>query len=181
MSLLWNLNRFHTLFWCLPRWIWTSMCQLERWNNYSLQWNSEASKNFNESRQNSITVNLFYFSLPKTAKFPENRMKRSSERPTANEQTERWSYKLTILHDSRWKLIRKILKVKLHLILNFAQTPENIYLLWKNGLVVRALIPNSKIVRSKPLGGSKVDSAFHTSKVHQMSTTTTSRGHSGKK
>ena len=124
---------------------------------------------------------ILFFVAKHCAKFPEHRVKRFSDRPTANEQTERWSYKLTILRDSRWQLICKILKVKLHLILNFAQTPENIYLLWKNGLVVRTLIPNSKIVRSKPLGGSKVDSAFHTSKVHQMSTTTTSRGHSGKK
>ena len=72
VSFLWNLNKFHTLFWCLPRWIWTGMCQLEHWNNYSLQWNSQASKNFNESRQNSIPVNLFYFSLPNTVQNFQN-------------------------------------------------------------------------------------------------------------
>ena len=35
---------------------------------------------------------------------------------------------------------------------------------------LRCWIPNPGVPRSKPLGGSKVDSAFHPSKVNKMST-----------
>ena len=42
--------------------------------------------------------------------------------------------------------------------------------LWSNGLVVKALDFNPGDPCSKPLGGSKVDSAFHPSEVDQMST-----------
>ena len=44
------------------------------------------------------------------------------------------------------------------------------YTLRSNGLVVKALDPNPGVLCSKPLGGSKVDSAFHPSKVDKMST-----------
>ena len=38
MSLLLTLNRFHQLFWCLHCWLWTSKCQLGKYNveNYNL-------------------------------------------------------------------------------------------------------------------------------------------------
>ena len=42
--------------------------------------------------------------------------------------------------------------------------------LWSNGLVVKALDFNPGVLCSKPLGASKVDSAFHPSEVDQMST-----------
>ena len=38
-----------------------------------------------------------------------------------------------------------------------------------NGLVVKVLDSQSTVPCSKPLGGSKVDSAFHPFKVNQMS------------
>ena len=42
---------------------------------------------------------------------------------------------------------------------------------WSNGLVVKALDSQSRgPVFQKPLGGSKVDSAFHPSEVGKMST-----------
>ena len=43
---------------------------------------------------------------------------------------------------------------------------------WSNGLVVKGLDyqSNPEVPCSKPLGGSKVDSAFHLSEVNQMST-----------
>ena len=41
--------------------------------------------------------------------------------------------------------------------------------LWSNGLVVKALIPNPRVLFSKPLGGSKVDLAFHPFDVDKMS------------
>ena len=44
------------------------------------------------------------------------------------------------------------------------------YALWSNGLVVKALDSNPEVQRSKPLSGSKVDSAFHLSEVDKMST-----------
>ena len=39
-----------------------------------------------------------------------------------------------------------------------------------NGLVVKALVPNPGVPCSKPLGGFKVDSAFHPSEVGKIST-----------
>ena len=39
-----------------------------------------------------------------------------------------------------------------------------------NGLVVKVLVPNPGVPWSKPLGGSKVDSAFRLSEVDKMST-----------
>ena len=43
--------------------------------------------------------------------------------------------------------------------------------IWTNGQVVKVLDSHSRGVPcSKPLGGSKVDSAFHPSKVGKMST-----------
>ena len=49
------------------------------------------------------------------------------------------------------------------------------FISWSNGLVVKALYsqsrgPVSRGPCSKPLGGSKVDSAFHPSEVDKMST-----------
>ena len=41
---------------------------------------------------------------------------------------------------------------------------------WSNGLVVTVLDSQSRVRCSKPLGGSKVDSAFHPSKFNTMST-----------
>ena len=42
---------------------------------------------------------------------------------------------------------------------------------WRsNGLVLMHWIPNPGVLCSKPLGGSKVDSAFHPSEVDEMST-----------
>ena len=41
---------------------------------------------------------------------------------------------------------------------------------WSNGLVVKALDSHQEVPCSKPLGGSKVDSGFHTSEVDKMST-----------
>ena len=41
---------------------------------------------------------------------------------------------------------------------------------WSNSLVVKALASQSRGPVFKPLGGSKVDSAFYTSKGDQMST-----------
>ena len=41
---------------------------------------------------------------------------------------------------------------------------------WSNGLVVKVLESQSRDQCSKPLGGSKVDSAFHPAKVDKMST-----------
>ena len=39
---------------------------------------------------------------------------------------------------------------------------------WSNCLVVRRWVPNSGVPCSKPLGDSKVDSAFHPSEVDEM-------------
>ena len=39
-----------------------------------------------------------------------------------------------------------------------------------SGIVVKVLDPNPGVPCSKPLGGSKVDSAFHPSEVDKMST-----------
>ena len=41
---------------------------------------------------------------------------------------------------------------------------------WSNGLVVKVLDSNPGVPFSKPLGGSKVDSAFHPSAVNKVST-----------
>ena len=41
---------------------------------------------------------------------------------------------------------------------------------WSNGLVVKALDSQSRVPCSKPLGGSKVNSAFHPLDVDKMST-----------
>ena len=46
--------------------------------------------------------------------------------------------------------------------------------------ILRRWIPNLEVPGSKPLGGSKVDSAFHSSEVDQLSNKT-SWGLSGKK
>ena len=42
--------------------------------------------------------------------------------------------------------------------------------LWSNGLVLRRWIPNPGVLFSRPLGCSKVDSAFHLSEIDKMST-----------
>ena len=42
--------------------------------------------------------------------------------------------------------------------------------IWSNGLVVKALNSQSSRVPKKPLGGSKIDSAFHRSEVDKIST-----------
>ena len=46
----------------------------------------------------------------------------------------------------------------------------NSFITISNGLAVKALDSQSRVPCSKPLGGSKVDSAFHPSEVDKMST-----------
>ena len=41
---------------------------------------------------------------------------------------------------------------------------------WLYKILKRRLIPNPEVLCSKPLGDTKVDSAFHSSEVDQMST-----------